>query len=377
MRRIQIAGAISAASASLLVFCVVNDVPPQLGSDAASPDANKPLDASSESTLTDAFDAAPDTLQPWDASPVEVASNGVASPFGIGVDQNYLYWTTGYTYEVQRCPVGTTCPIPLHYASGTGQAWDMAVFGTHLFWVERDSAMATADSGPTGAVWKCDTTLPCSSPTLFASQLLEPRHIAVDGVNVFVGAADGVYRCPIAGCGNNKPTPMITGFAMGRGAGIASDGTTLYAFDGAHIVSCSATGLGCGNAPTQNATDTSGVDWLGIGGNRLFWTDHLALVGCTGPCGNNAGTVAATVAGDGNGIAVDGAWVYWVEGGVSMATGRVMRCPSKAACPQPQVLATNQAWPTSIVVDSNNVYWTNAGVDQQHPGSVMMLSKPP
>lgn len=84
--------------------------------------------------------------------------------------------------------------------------------------------------------------------------------------------------------------------------------------------------------------------------SSLRWLVALSLIGCSG-----AGpTTLATGQREPWGIAVQGAFVYWVNRG-----GTVMRVPTGGGTPT--VLAAGQANPSSIAVDANRVYWTNAG----------------
>lgn len=68
-------------------------------------------------------------------------------------------------------------------------------------------------------------------------------------------------------------------------------------------------------------------------------------------------------------LVLDGDYLYWVN---TSSHGSVMRVAKTGGLPQ--ILAAEQVFPVSLVVDAYDVYWTNTGIDAA-TGQVMRVAK--
>lgn len=239
-----------------------------------------------------------------------------ASPSSIAVDVNWIYWTD---YEdasgggaVRRAPIGGGMPSTL--APNQDSPLSVAVDGSNVYWTN-------FGRGSDGAV--LSMPIAGGSPRTLASAQCEPDGVQAIPGWVFWVACNQLFSLP-----NGGGTPYVFGVASGVIPGFALDpngpaywtdweGGTIYA---GHLL----------GSPVSQKVFQSGIDhpWAVALGDRanIFWT--------TLPISPDGGT-----------------------GG-----GTVMQAPIAGGTPI--VLATGQAWPSSIVTDApfggSSVYWADA-----------------
>ncbi len=167
----------------------------------------------------------------------------------------------------------------------------------------------------------------------------------MDQTDIYWATVDSVgngaiWKCPKAGC-NGVPVAVETSTATETGAAqIALDVDMLF-FEEGKMFACAKSG--CGNQPTvlDIATDLYAPGGVATDGVNLFWTEARELQE-SGP-------------GDGAGV--------------------VRKCSINGCNNSPTIIATGLTNPKGIVVDSQNVYWVESGVNQNHDGRVWKAPK--
>jgi hypothetical protein len=286
--------------------------------DALADGANKPDASVPDATVAD--EAARDgngpdvsVKSPCEAAPCQptVLASGTnpSTAGGLVVDSTNVYWLDSASGQVLAC-AKTGCGLaPTVLASGQGGPSGIAISGGTVYWTNM-----TAGSVASCAVGGC-----AKSPTQVASGLVSPGGIAVDASNVYwveTGKTGNVASCPLAGC----TSPLV--LASVPGLLLAVDDASVYFTDGAGVNVCPL--AGCPAAPTV-----------------LF-----AAPGATG-------------------IALDSANVYVTTDltGIDSASGAVLSCAKAGCAGKPVALATGQAAPLPVAVDSTSAYWGNTQGD--------------
>lgn len=71
------------------------------------------------------------------------------------------------------------------------------------------------------------------------------------------------------------------------------------------------------------------------------------------------------------GIGVAGDWVYFA---VSTLAGELRRCPVSGCAGAPEVVASGQRWPWSILVDTRKAYWSDLGNPDAYSGGSVIVA---
>jgi hypothetical protein len=159
----------------------------------------------------------------------------------------------------------------------------------------------------------------------------------------------------------------LTVLATGTDAanGIAVDGDYVYwsDFDDGQIRKVS---VGGGDwailVPGQNGPGTVAVDAANV-----YWTNQAGEVMKVAKDGTGLRTLATDADLVGNVLATDGVGVYWAEYDNAKGVGKIMRVPAAGGTPA-QVVTTQ--YPTSVAVDTMNVYWATSTLPGSTAGSI-------
>jgi hypothetical protein len=206
-----------------------------------------------------------------------------------------------------------------------------------------------------GVVWALSSTQP------FAPDLTCPRavvgfggalYFAAEGV-ASTGSGWSVQRCVAAGCttiatGSTRP-PFGAPTALAVTPGRVLVGTDLYAIVAFDDVADAGT-------PTNIAQTT--VAAVASDGISLFWFDGAAVNECTtSDCNSSKRVVSrdATV----RALVADASGLYWTSAGSGDTDGKVFRRAPGA--PTPVALASGLSAPIGLALDDTSAYWASDG----------------
>jgi hypothetical protein len=246
--------------------------------------------------------------------PKLVAGGFVAGPLAVGPDSIYVvdYGSGGRLIRIAKAN-GVITPI------ATGSIWDVAVFGTSIYWT---TSMTATDGKVTRAA------LDGSSPTDIATGQAGARAIVADADGVFWLSGNGATDGVVMRLGPTDATPFQFAAMQATLDALGVDATNVYwmtngtigdGSDGAVFSKTKKGGPIVTIATMQHDATGSGISVTASGG-RVFW-DPRGL-------GNTDGAVrSASGAGGGaitefaanqvrpQGIAADATFVYWIDAG--------------------------------------------------------------
>jgi hypothetical protein len=281
-------------------------------------------------------------------------------PHGIVVDSANVFWTNnGATGSVMSAAIGGVAS-PTTIATGQANPEGIALDGMgSVFWAN-DAAF------PNSAIMKCPTTGTCKPFPVVSIGGASPWGLVIDGTDLYATYGKGVVWTSTVTMGLQSVADKLAG-----PLNIATDGTDLYWTDktAGAVMKCrpgsspiDAGPKGC--VPTMLAAGQNGPWGIVATVGNVYWTNVDAVMGCATSGCSSPTTVAKNLM-TARGIAVQGAFVYWVDQGL----GTVSKCAGSTFCATPTVLAHGQSAPYGIAVDATNVYWTNSG-----DGTVMQLT---
>jgi hypothetical protein len=390
--------ALASAAGCQLLLGVEGDVPPGGGdaandstADASNLDAGphgdalvdvtsggQRSDASAMSDATNVADGPRESANAADAAdevslagPIVLAS-GQQFPLNIAVDAVNVYWTTtGAGAAILRCPLDGGCnQTPTAFAAGLSIPFGVASDSTNVYFTDQR-----------GEVMTCPATgCPAAGPTTIQTGSQTAAGISVSATSVYWAIeTGGLFVCDLAGCATQQEREVDNV----RGLYVALDSQYVYVTspDDRQVFMVPIAGWDAA-APTPTLTHEDGGEGRPHGiatyqGN-VYWTDQESgLVRHCRPeyCGNASITVYApeTLASGQAapaGIAVDSTGIYWTNNAPD--AGAVMKL-CHGCSGNPQVLAAGQAMPYGIALDQTAIYWTNEGDGTN--GAVMMLHK--
>jgi hypothetical protein len=303
--------------------------------------------------------------------PVALAT-GQASPFGIAVDSQRVYWANN-----DLDASFASCPLSGCADAGATTLLDKQSLPADVFVANGHLYMTTygygGDGGTNGTVLACDPN-DCSSTlvNLASEPSSNPVAVVANSTAVFWAnsKAGTIGSCGVAGC--TTPGTFATDTPTGPWYGLAIAGGSLFwtshPKDAGAVYSCP---LGGCASPTLVASSGGSPFDLAADGTYVYWTTDTGgqVLRCPlAGCANQAPFVVADNQAGPGGIAVDASGVYWLN----RTAGTVLRCDtSGCGANGPTVLAGGQNDPWEIVLDATSLYWTSST-----DGRIMRLAKP-
>jgi hypothetical protein len=294
-----------------------------------------------------------------------VLASGQASPLKIAVDGTHVYWTNWGTCGVGGCTGQVVTrrlagceQAPIVLASGQEYPRGIAVDAANVYWTTTDglgSVMSVPIDG--------------GAPRSLASAQSLPESVAADGTRAFwTTNGFGVNELSLV---DGAATMVASSY---EAWGIALDATRVYwdtASSAGLVLACPI--AGCPGGPTTLASNQYFPDGIASDGANVYFTTNAvnghrgSVMKCfAGGCGDRP-TVLASNQDNATDIAVDAAYVYWTSSVYRLIAdsgppdGQVQRCATGGCNGQPQVLASGaSSQPAGIAVDDSSVYWVDA-----------------
>ncbi len=258
-------------------------------------------------------------LETPDASGVaRVLATFASGPIALALDQNNAYWLVG-AGEIVKAPLavaGTTASAVVGSIGGSPSS--IAVDANHIFWVNaaptgtgNGNAVEVSDlnGGSVAALWS-PTTYPCLGVTLA-------------GGNAFFTTTNP-DRVSEVSPDPSSPTNLVVDTVQPRA--ITSDGTDLFwTSDSGAIYEEPVSGRS--NTPTETkiVSDAGAPVAIAADGASVVWVDRNAGTVSEYDRAASTTTTLATGQAGPNSVALDSSFVYWSNGGSSNGTGSIMK----------------------------------------------------
>ncbi len=243
--------------------------------------------------------------QPSDPNAEQIAT--ASTIFGIAVDDNGIYWSTGR--EVFAADKQTLTPM---LVAGDQEPKSLAVHRGYLYWTNgplKDYQVNRVRTDGSGF------------------EVLVTKALGADSVTVTDSPGEGADHALVYWV---KPSAGLV-----ERVAVGPDGL----LGGVQVIASNE------DIPTWIAADEAGVFW----GARVRGEIRMADV--------SSGIVETIVTGDSDPaeLALDNDFVYWGSHG----TGSIRKLPRKGNVAV-DILASHQAGPDRLTVDDSHVYWTTA-----------------
>jgi hypothetical protein len=238
---------------------------------------------------------------------VTTLASGQVDPEAIAVSGPYVYWTTRTPNNVTSSNLITRATLdganPFGLVTGAGVPVDLAVDGSHVFWVDFELGLMRVPLGG-------------GTPSTLTTQQMFLVNVAIDAHDIYCAARNG---------DGNGITPMGVIVKVPIAGGI----------------------------PTMLARGQLGPAGIAVDATHAYWTTGTGGTVMSAPLAGGPATMLAQV-GNGNlaGIAVDSSSVYFTDIG---GTRTVFKVPLAGGTATP--IATGQNSPMRIVVDQTSAYW--------------------
>jgi len=302
-------------------------------------------------------------------------------PINLAQMSDRVFWTDYSLTDATRSDVGS-----VDKATGTFKVlagyplidapWGIAADDTNVYVVNA--------SGPS-TILRC-TPDQCDQTSVFYDNALQPTVVALAGSYAYwmEPFVDSISRMPKTGGTAEQVAQPNTSAANGQFACIASDSTYIYWSEPDNdVIMRQAIGgqqpetvftLPTGSYPAALWLD-SGVLYFTAGGTTV----GSGFIGYGNPDGTGGPQMLATKQRTPWTVVTDATYAYWTNEGDfdqnnnPLDDGSVMRC-EKAGCTTPVVLASNLADPHGIVVDDTAIYFATTATSTGD-GTIWRLAK--
>jgi hypothetical protein len=351
-----------------------------------------------DAAATGAPDAAATSVTP--AGPTIIAS-GQASPTKLAFDDGNLYWLNlGVYYEngdlrvwwwngaqVMKCPK-SGCPNgPTAMVSGRrqtmNQSINFATDGEYVYWSDDGPDVFWDGGGTGGGLLRCSVAGCNNTPELLSDHPALSLAVADGSLYVIPPYSCQLEACLTSGCATppNLLWSNDSGTTLTAGQAVAADARDVYWTTMSMVMRCARGG--CNGDPTI-LVSRADVVW-GLGpialdtSNVYFGHDNSyesgqrrdgEILACakTG-CAGSPRLVGPSPEGPSS-LATDGINVYWTERDTSLSYGTtndglLRKCPVAGCGDGPTTMASGFGRPSTVAVDGDYVYWTDAGASRQ------------
>ena len=271
------------------------------------------------------------------------------SAIAVAVDSSALYWANSSGSIVKVAIAGGT---PVTLASSLNAPGGIALDSSNVYF--------TLGNGNVESIPKAG-----GSPLTIASGQTGVLGVAVSNGHVYWAASDGdlvykVWTVPVAGAGGASLVAEASGAALA----LAVDSHNVYWTTKTGLFSASLSTIGKfdGGSPVTSlgTSGGNGVAALAIDSSEAYWGTFAPGTGTVQKVALTGGSTTQLASGQygPNGLAVDGASIYWTT-----QEGLVLKLP--VAGGTPSTLASVSNGGTGIVVDSTSVYWASGNTVQK------------
>lgn len=168
-----------------------------------------------------------------------------------------------------------------------------------------------------------------------------------------------LYRCPVSGCDNPLPAPVMMDGLNGIGDFKTFD-KSLYAYlEGTGITRADCSSGACA-APALYVPKPAGDLAFAVDAQRIYFNDPsdggIALSSCPLAAGCTAKSGITTTSVLGPMVVVD-SLIYFIGPGLSGGNG-VLACPTTGTCSSPTALRKTLDPIPNLAADANGIFWT-------------------
>jgi hypothetical protein len=296
---------------------------------------------------------------------------GQAHPTSIAIDAANVYWTNRVpsTGSVMQCAIDGCKGLPQELATGQGSP-DYLVTSSWagepaVVWATPDDASVNA-ARPLGSAR--------NDPPIKKGGYPELRAIGAGGGDFFIASGSLILKCRVDDLANQCPF-VTSGDAAGVGAIAvdAEEGVVYWTIpDGVASASVAAPAAGRNLVVAGASLYALGLDAQNVYATQRTDPGGLISAAKSHPDGGGQPRQIDPGRHGPRGLAVDGAFAYYVTAGTGAKDGMLIRVGIRDA--SVLVLADGLDNPSGVAVHDAYVYWTNSGTTDAD-GSVMRVPK--
>jgi hypothetical protein len=304
---------------------------------------------------------------------VTVLAKGQHATSALIADESIVYWVEDQDGIVARVPKRGGAMMMFYSAPGGGFAAPstLALDDNWVYWTEQvkvDAASPTA----IGRVMKQDKN--GGQPTIVAQGIRDAlTSLASDAKDLYWLAGGQIMSASKAGGGAHPVT-----FKLSDPTSVASDGKAVYFTQASNADKAKPGGAVLETSPRPGsklvalATGLSNPNGVLVDDANVYWIEGGTKLDSIAKKPGGSPKALAESTGGIVDVALDDAFLYWVT-----ADGNVMRV-AKDGSGAPLTLATGQTNPTGIAVDRSNVFWSTKGTEANklRDGTVSTVAKP-